>query len=82
MTDGITIILGCIQIFIIGYHHSEKLFGCSASFQLLKHSKIHSNLYIIILKALESLVSKHLRIIDLDIILWIDKPNILALSVF
>ena len=70
MTNRITIILGCIQIFIVGYHHSEKLFGCSASFQLLKHSKIHSNLYSVILKAWENFVSKHLRIIDLEIILW------------
>ena len=51
MTNGIIIIPGCIQIFITSYYHSEKLFGCSISFQFLKHLRIHSNRLILIPKA-------------------------------
>ena len=69
---GIIIIPGCTQILIASYYHSEKLFGCSISFQFLKHSRIHSNRLILIPKASANSKSKYLRIINLDKFIWID----------
>ena len=51
MTNGIIIIPSCTQILIIDFPHSEKLFGCSISFQFLKDLRIHSNRLISIPKA-------------------------------
>ena len=82
MTYGTIIIPGCIKTFIIHHHHSGELFGYSISLQFLKRSRIHSNRFILIPKASAYLESKYLRIINLDIVLWIGSPNNLTLSIF